>query len=219
MEGDFYNILKNYLQNRKQKVVLKGQYSSWLDINAGVPQGSVLGPLLFLIYINDLPENLVSVSKLFADDTSIFSTVSDINKTSEDLNQDLSTVNNWAFQWKMVFNPDPNKQATEVIFSRKRKPVNHPTLYFNDAPVANAPFQKHLGLFLDENLTFGHHLNENISKANKGIGLIKRLYINRKKFRRDKLFSPKFWKVTPKLLENRIFFFSIKLFYHVGKFK
>ena len=176
VEGDFYNILKNYLQNRKQKVVLNGQYSSWLDINAGVPQGSVLGPLLFLIYINDLPENLVSVSKLFADDTSIFSTVSEINKSSEDLNQDLSTVNNWAFQWKMAFNPDPNKQATEVIFSRKRKPVNHPTLYFNDTPVTTAPFQKHLGLYLDEKLTFGHHLNEKISKANKGIGLIKRLY-------------------------------------------
>ena len=176
VEGDFYNILENYLKNRKQRVVLNDQSSSWLDINAGVPQGSVLGPLLFLIYINDLPENLVSVTKLFADDTSIFSTVFDINKSSEDLNRDLSTVNNWAFLWKMAFNADPNKQATEVVFSRRRKPDNHPALYFNDAPVTTAPFQKHLGLFLDKKLTFGHHLNEKISKANKGIGLIKRLY-------------------------------------------
>ena len=176
VEGDFYNILENYLKNRKQRVVLNGQSSSWLDINAGVPQGSVLGPLLFLIYINDLPENLVSVTKLFADDTSIFSTVFDINKSSEDLNRDLSTVNNWAFLWKMAFNPDPNKQATEVVFSRRRKPDNHPALYFNDAPVTTAPFKKHLGLFLDKKLTFGHHLNEKISKANKDIGLIKRLY-------------------------------------------
>ena len=119
MEGDFYNILKHYLQNRKQRVVLNGQSSSWLDINAGLPQGSVLGPLLFLIYINDLPENLVSVSKLFADDTSIFSTVSDINKSTEELNRDLSTVNNWAFQWKTAFNLDPNKQATESFFLAK----------------------------------------------------------------------------------------------------
>ena len=135
-----------------------------------------LGPLLFLIYINDLPKNLISVSKLFVDDTSIFSTVSDIKKSSEDLNRDPSAVNNWEFQWKMAFNPDPNKQATEVIFSPKRKPNNHPILYFNDTPVATAPFQKHLGLFLDKTLPFDHHLNENISKANKGIGLIKKLY-------------------------------------------
>ena len=106
VEGDFYNILANYLQERKQRVVLNGKSSSWLDVNAGVPQGSVLGPLLFLIYINDLPENLVSISKLFADDTSIFSTVFDVNKSSEDLNKDLENVKNWAFQWKMTFNPD-----------------------------------------------------------------------------------------------------------------
>ena len=176
VDGGFYGILKNYLQNRQQKIVLNGQSSSWLDVNAGVPQGSVLGPLLFLIYINDLPENLVSVSKLFADDTSLFSTVFDIKKSSEDLNRDLSTIHNWAFQWKMVFNPDPNKQATEVIFSRKRQNVNHPALCFNNTPVATASFQKHLGLILDEKLIFGHHLNEKISKANKGIGLIRRLY-------------------------------------------
>ena len=176
VDGGFYGILKNYLQNRQQKIVRNGQSSSWLDVNAGVPQGSVLGPLLFLIYINDLPENLVSVSKLFADDTSLFSTVFDIKKSSEDLNRDLSTIHNWAFKWKMVFNPDPNKQATEVIFSRKRQNVNHPALCYNNTPVATASFQKHLGLILDEKLIFGHQLNEKILKANKGIGLIRRLY-------------------------------------------
>ena len=133
------------------------------------------GPLLFLIYINDLPENLVSLTKLFADDTSIFSTVRDLTKSGIDLNQDLSTIKNWAFQWKMTFNPDPKKQATEIIFSHKTKPVNHPPLYFNDSTVVTSPIKKHLGLILDKKLTFGHHLNEKISKANKGISLIKRL--------------------------------------------
>ena len=76
----------------------------------------------------------------------------------------------------MNFNPDPNKQATEVLFSHKKKSVTHPALYFSDVPIVSAPLQKHLGLILDGKLTFAHHLNEKISKANKGIGLIKRLY-------------------------------------------
>ena len=134
VEGKFFNILENYLHNRKQRVVLNGQSSSWLNVNAGVPQGSVLGPLLFLIYINDLPENLISSSKLFADDTSIFSTAFDIKRSGEVLNQDLLTIKNWATQWKMSFNPDPNKQATGVIFSRKINPVDHPLLYFQWGP-------------------------------------------------------------------------------------
>ena len=117
VEGDLYNILKDYLQNRKQGVVLNGQSSSWLDINVGVPEGSVLGPLLFILYINDLPQNVVSLSKLFSYVTSIFSTI---------LNGDLSTITKCAFKWKITFNPDPNKQYTEVIFSRKTKPVNLP---------------------------------------------------------------------------------------------
>ena len=176
MGGHAYRILENYLSNRKQRVLLNGQSSSWLPINAGVPQGSVLGPLLFLIYINDLSDNLISISKLFADDTSIFSIVSDVNKSAEDLNKDLNIIKDWAFQWRMSFNPDPNKQATEVIFSHKKKEVLHPTLYFNRSPVACEPFQKHLGLTLDKKLNFNHHLNEKISKAMKGIGLIKILY-------------------------------------------
>ena len=182
VEGNFYKMLENYLHNRKQRVVLNGQSSSWLKVNAGVPQGSVLGPLLFLIYINDLPDELISSPKLFADDTSIFSTVFESNRSSEALNQDLLSVKDWATQWKMSFNPDPNKQATEVVFSRKNVPINHPLLYFNGVPIASTNEQKHLGLILDKKLTFRSHLGEKIQKANKGIGLIKRLhpYVPRK---------------------------------------
>ena len=176
VEGDLYNILDNYLHDRKQRVVLNGQVSDWEDVTAGVPQGSVLGPLLFLIYINDLPDNLFSKAKLFADDTSIFSTVFDSSKSEDDLNNDLSTISKWAFQWKMVFNPDPNKQATEVVFSHKRNSDPQPDIFFNNNRVMNVPFHKHLGLILDSKLNFSYHLQDKFSKANKGIGLIKKLF-------------------------------------------
>ena len=182
VEGSMYGILKNYLNNRFQSVVLNGTQSSWNKIGAGVPQGSVLGPLLFLIYINDLPDNLKSRAKLFADDTSLFSTVNNVLHSCEILTNDLDIINHWAYQWKMSFNPDPNKQATEVIFSRKNKKTIQPPLVFNNTLVSVASQQKHLGLILDEKLVFKDHVSEKFAKANRGIGAIKRMskYLPRK---------------------------------------
>ena len=75
ISGNLLKLLSDFLNNRKQRVTLNGQFSTWVNIVAGVPQGSILGPLMFLIYINDLSDNLASNSKLFADDTSLFSIV------------------------------------------------------------------------------------------------------------------------------------------------
>ena len=83
----------------------------WKSILAGVPQGSILGPLLFLIYINDLPNELKSNAKLFADDTSLFTLVKDKNESTSILNNDLLLISKWAYNWKMIFNPDPTKPA------------------------------------------------------------------------------------------------------------
>ena len=123
--GKLLNLLKDYLSNRFQRVLLNGQESSWLPIKAGVPQGSILGPLLFLIYINDLPDGLYSIPKLFADDTSLFSIVQDPNESARYLNLDVIVIPQWAYQWKMLFNPDPKQPAHEVISSRKKmkKPI------------------------------------------------------------------------------------------------
>ena len=121
IEGQLLALLKDYLHNRKQRVVLNGQSSDWRKTNSGVLQGSVLGPLLFLIFINDLPDGKTSIYKIFADDTSLFSKVYDIDISAKELNSDLENISKWAFQWKMQFNPDPNKQANEVYFSKKNK--------------------------------------------------------------------------------------------------
>ena len=124
--GNLLETLTDFLKNRKQRVALNGQNSSWVNIEAGVPQGSILGPLLFLIYINDLPDNLSTNVKLFADDTSLFSVVHDVAISSCDLNYDLNRVRKWAFQWKMSFNPEPSKQAQGVISTRKLQKKYYP---------------------------------------------------------------------------------------------
>ena len=96
-------------------MLLNGKNSSWKGITPGVPQGSILGPLLFLIYINDLSDGLSSNCKLFADDTSLFSVVHDVTISSSELSSNLAKISEWAFTWKMSFNPDPTKPAQELI--------------------------------------------------------------------------------------------------------
>ena len=119
ISGNILNTIIDFLSFRKQRVFLNGQVSHWTSIEAGVPQGSILGPLLFLIYINDLSDDLSTNAKLFAGDTSLFSVVRDINTSAAHLNNDLRKISNGPFQWKMRFNPDPSKQVQEVNFSRK----------------------------------------------------------------------------------------------------
>ena len=143
---------------RKQRVVLNGQHSSWAEVKAGVPQGSILGPLLFLIYINDLPNGLNSNVKLFADNTSLFSVVRNITDSTNLLNSNLSKINEWARQWKTGFNPDPIKQAQEIIFSRKTSKGNHSGLMFNNNIVNLTVNHKHLRMIFDSKLSFNEPL-------------------------------------------------------------
>ena len=104
------NILIDFLNNRKQSVVLNGESSNWVDVKSGATQGSIIGPLLFLIYIKDLSESLITNAKLFAVDTSLFTVVQDIAASTEELKNDLRNISKWGYQWKMVFNPDMTKQ-------------------------------------------------------------------------------------------------------------
>ena len=104
-----------------------------------------------------MSDNLKTNPKLFADDTSLFSIVHDLNVSANDLNHDLKKINDWTYQWKMNFNPDPSKQAQEIIFSRKTQENFHPPLYFNNIKVEQTALQKHLGIFLDPRLDFKEH--------------------------------------------------------------
>ena len=133
----------------------------------------MLGPLLFLIYINDLTDGIASNIKLFADDASLFIKVTDIDTAQATLVNDLNKITAWANQWKMKFNPDISKQAVEIVFSNKYKKPNHPPISFGGIPVARVDSTKHIGLTLDHRLSFREHIFESIEKAKQGLSLMK----------------------------------------------
>ena len=128
ISSELLHILSDFLSNMKQRVVFNGQNSSLTNVHARIPQGSIPGPLLFLIYINDLSDNLTFNAKLFADDTFLFSVIHDVNTSVKELNDNLKKVNEWVFQSKMSFNPYPSKQAQQLIFSCKSKRPTNPPL-------------------------------------------------------------------------------------------
>ena len=125
IDGKLLFLLNSYLSNRRQRVLINGVESDLGEIEFGVPQGSVLGPLPFLIYINDLEMGIKSHINFLADDTSLFSIVRDPKISSIQLNHDLKLI----FQWKMRFNPDPTKNPVQIIFSRKTKKIDHPVIF------------------------------------------------------------------------------------------
>ena len=138
-------------------------------------QGSILGPLFFLVYINDLTEDFRCNVKLFADDTSLFAVVHDSNSAANDMNHDLELIRQWAHDLRISFNRDPQKQVVELIFSRKNIKADHPEILFNNTPVMKVDEHKHLRIILDSKLSFSAHIKSAISKSRKSIGLLKYL--------------------------------------------
>ena len=162
--------IKDYLNMRSQRVVISSSCSEIRTIKAGVPQGSVLGPLLFLIYVNDIADNLLSVTRLFADDSSLAISSEDIDYMEFILNDDLITLNEWSKQWLVKLNPN----KTEVIFFSLG---NHrqPNLYFNDTRLNFVTNHKHLGLTLSENGKWHEHINSISKSASKVLSTMRAL--------------------------------------------
>ena len=160
LSGKYYGLKNSFLRNRHQRVVFNGQLSKWSPMKAGVPRGSILGPLFFLVYISHLPNRLLSNPKLFVDDTSMFSLVKDHLNSSNKLNEDLSKFISGHTSVKCHV----SKQAQKVIFSRNKNINNHPVVFFNNLPINRKSTQKYLGLLLDENLNFAEHISEKLKK-------------------------------------------------------
>lgn len=172
IKGKLLHWFSNYLSNRKQRVVIANSTSSWKNINAGVPQGSILGPLLFLIFINDIINNINSNIRLFADDTSLYIIVDSPQISANILNSDLDKIHAWSKKWLVTFNP---AKTETILFSRKRVKVNHPPLVMNNTTIPSVNSHKHLGLTFTEDTKWKDHISLTLDKAWQRIGILRTL--------------------------------------------
>ena len=162
VSGDVLRWFQSYLSGRRQRVVLPGSLSEWVYIKAGVPQGSILGPLLFLLYINDIVKNIGSNIRLFADDTSLFIIVDNPATAALCLNSDLEKLSRWAAIWLVTFNPSKNES---LLISRKiNKPI-HPPLYMQNVQIQEVSTHKHLGLYFSNDCSWHQHIDYIKQKA------------------------------------------------------
>ena len=162
ISGTLLSWFTNYLNNRKQRVVLPGTSSSWKPIKAGVPQGSKLGPLLFLTYINDIVEDIHYNIRLFADDTSLFIIVDDPTEAAQLLNSDMEKIDQLAKKWLVRFNP---AKSESLLFSRKINKPFHPPIIMNNQVISEVAVHKHLGLTFTNDCTWHEHLAQIKTKA------------------------------------------------------
>ena len=176
VSGDLLILFRNFLTYR-QRVVLNGKCSPWATVSAGVPQGSISGPLFFLVYINDIVDNIHCDIRLFTDDTSIFSVVRN-DRSSEELNKDLERLPLWSWQLKMYSTAD---KPEEVIFSIKRNVPYHDPLKLGNDEIDRKTEHKRIEKVLDSQLSFQCHIREAILKARRGIGIIRYIskYVSR----------------------------------------
>ena len=166
------NWFASYLSKRRQRVVINGQSSDWVYILAGVPQGSILGPLLFLIYINDIVKHIGCSIRLFADDTSLYIIVDCPLQSANLLNTDLQTIFDWAAAWLVTFNP---LKTLSMIISRKSNPVFHPPLFMNGTLIKNTSYHKHLGQTFSNSGTWDEHVKSISEKSWSRLNLLRAL--------------------------------------------
>ena len=157
------------MDNRKQAVVINGINSEKIPVSFGVPQGSVLDPILFLAYINDLPEQVKSKVRLFADDTALYLAISSTTE-SEVLQTDLASLEKWEKMWDMQFNPS---KCQVLQITKKTKPLN--TKYFlHNLELESVPAAKYLGVTIADDLSWFKHIDITTKKANQTLGFLKR---------------------------------------------
>ena len=158
-----HNWVQSFLTNRTQQVLLEGNMSSPINVTSGVPQGSVLGPLLFLIYINDLPDYIQNNStvKMFADDTIIYHSITNQQDTNA-LQEDLDALQRWESDWLMHFHP----QKCQTMHITNKRNIIQSTYTIHNHNLQSTNTAKYLGIHIDSTLKWNTHINKTAQRAN-----------------------------------------------------
>ena len=165
------NWIKSFLENRKQEVVLDGSHSDQSDVLSGVPQGTVLVPLLFLAYINDMPESLRSSDcRLFADDSLLYCAVSKASDCKL-LQQDLTALEQWETDWQMSFNP----RKCTVIWAHTGRSIKYQSTYtLHGQTLEVVVGSKYPGVTVTDNLSWTRHVSDTAGKTKRSLGFLRR---------------------------------------------
>ena len=170
IQGNIFSWIKDFLVGRRQRVVLNGKPSSWAPVNSGIPQGSVLGPLLFIEYVNDMPEIVTSMIKMFAEDTQISAECKN-NEDRIQLQDDFESLDKWSRTWQIQFNTGKCK----VMHIGVKNPHYEYSMGSDNHPIIleSTECEKDLGVHIDNELNFRLHINTVSKKANSTLGLIR----------------------------------------------
>ena len=175
LSSEVINWIKECLTNRSQCVEVNGKASEWLPVTSGIPQGSVLGPLLFLIYIKDLHDDINSDVYMYANDTKLYREI----KTIEDqriLQKDLDTLTKWSEVWLLKFHPEKCYNLT-IGIGEGEESSYHMMIDNVKDKMTKIEEIKDIGVIIDSNLKFEKHINAKIVTANKILGIIRRRYL------------------------------------------
>ena len=174
IRGKLYEWIKAFLTGREQRVQIRGESSSWCNVTSGVPQGSVLGPVLFLIYINDIVMNIESTIKIFADDAKVYRKIRSF-EDSAILQTDLDHLSEWSRKWLLKF----NSQKCKVMHFGHSNPKNAYSLNQNLLEISTE--EKDLGVHVSDSFKFSNHISKIAAKANSILGRINRAFENKDK--------------------------------------
>jgi len=174
IRGTVLQWISSFLSGRQQRVMIAGTGSDWESVLSGVPQGSVLGPMLFICYINDMPNSVSSFIYMYADDTKLCREVGNILDQTT-LQKDFNDIQTWSDTWQLKFNSTKSKVMLMGSTNKHAKYLMKEQGV--EVVLETTSEEKDLGVWIDDKLKFTSHIGHVVAKSNQILGLIKRSFV------------------------------------------